>query len=300
MFKLIGDDLPEIPTLDLNLAPAIRVFDGEEPYSLPPLVRFSPFAGRGTPDNAEEISLENPDYAGYLFVVTPGFEIHSISSLSSSSWDFASASRPLNAGLGNFWVYNNSIYILGELGQLGIADDLTVKAVASANIGIANASRNFLIDLTAWGSVTISQVLVNDILFTPAVNPLSPQTKEFKVTGSTLTLYCDAATSPVNFAIAQIVVEKQIAAPIAPSASIAIFDFSDQDAFYLDAISYLGISFAPPQNAWAPLPGEFFWKEPRATLFMNPSQRLTPKRSIFDVEPGIQAIGFLTYPAGGA
>lgn len=299
MFKIVGDDLPEVATLGLNLAPTIRVFDGEEPYELPPIAKISAFGGRNAPSNSEEIPLSNPDYAGYLFVVTPGFEFSELTSLSSSTWTFSGAANPLAANLGSYWIYNNKIYILAELKQLGIADGLTVSAIASANIGVPDTNQNFLIDLTEWGDVTVNQVLVNEILFTPAANPSSPQTKEFKVAGSTLTLYADTATTPNNFAIAQVFVEKEIGAPVAPSARVAVFDFSAEEVFYLDAISYLGTAFAPPQNAWNPLYGEFFWREPQATLFMNPLTPLSPKRSITDVAPAKSDIGSITYPSRG-
>jgi hypothetical protein len=301
MLKLVSSNLPSVAALPFQLAPALSIWKGT-PKPAPPCFIFSKLPP-GVIPGQQSTGLDYPDYSGYLFELTPGFSISSITSVSSGSFTFNSVTSPLKALPVNYWTYNDTVYLYADRSLVGTSSSVVVNAIAQALIPSV-ASNTWTLNGSTWNTFTASLVSVAGINFKPAAAPLSPLPGEFTQSSGVITLYGDGSVSIPPLSTAYVTLSTTFSSPVVPVLSVASFDLSSLGVSYVDGADYLGVAFAPTPNAYAPDLNQFFWQQPYLTLFMDVLQLSPAKQSLsggFSPPGGrvlTKSISSLTYTPG--
>lgn len=297
MLKLTSPNLPTTPVLPFEIAPTLTIFNGA-PRHLPPAFRFSKSPEGPIPDELQGVGLGYPDYSGYLFKLSPGFTISSIAKLYTTSVEFNQVNTPYKTIPVSYWVYQDSVYLYAERAIVPPGTDVEMDAIAQTTLP-SPTSNTYTIDLSSWDTFTASSIYTAGVTFTLATNPLSPQPGEFTQSSGTVVLYGSNAIAPPAFSTALVTLTKTFADPI-PYLSVATFDLTEEQVFYVDGADYLGLAFAPTPNAYTPTLNQFFWSTPWLTLFLDVRSLVVAKSSVLTAKRIVsQSISSITYDSGG-
>lgn len=305
MLKLTSSNLPTTPPLPFEIAPTLTLFNGA-PRRIPPAFTFSksPEPNFGAPidgvllETSENMGLGLPDYSGYLYKLTPGFTISSVQKLYTSTFEFTQAVSPYFAQPLNYWIYQDSIYLYAERSLVQPGVDVNLNAVAQTTLPIPT-NNTYTIDLSSWGTFTATQIYTAGNYFNPAVNPLSPQPGEFTLTSGALVLYGSGSIAPPAFSTADITLSTTFVDPVIPTLTVATFDLTEEEVFYIDGADYLGIAFSRAPDPYAPRLNEYIWQVPYLNLFLDVRSLSPAKRSVANQPvPKSQFTSTITYGGG--
>jgi len=306
VLKITSPNLPTVPSLPFEIAPTLTLFNGT-PRRIPPAFTFSksPEPNLGLtidgvlPEVSAPVGLGLPDYSGYLYKLTPEFTIVSVQKLSTTVSEFTAASSPYTTLPINYWVYGSSVYLYAERSIVYPGVSVSLNAIAQTTLPIP-INNIYTIDLTSWGSFTPTQIYSAGVYFSSAANPSSPQPGEFKLVSGVLTLYGSSTISPPAFSTVDITLSKTFIDPVIPYLAVVTFDLTEEQVFYIDGVDYLGLSFSPARDPYAPTLNQYIWQAPYLTAFMDVRSLTPAKTSILArTRIGSQVVSTLTYNSGG-